>query len=450
MKVLYDISILGQGYINPKARTGIFRMAESLILHLLESNNSDQLNQLNNNLDGDLNSDLEIKLAALNQDSTILDQISSHLYLQELQPEFVSNLIDIYRSPLKLDFLYHNVIKIESLLIQRFPNNNLAYKLSRIFDRLTIKLANIETKISSFDQLNQFDIYHSPYFPFADYRFPKAQRVLTVHDLIPILFKEWVTKRVYQRFLRTISNIDLNRDWVTCDSEQTKRDFCNYTKMSPERVFVTPLAASSIFRPIRNNTIIQDVLERYQINNAPYFLSLCTLEPRKNLDLLVRCFAKIVAENPTWDVNLVLVGVSGWKNQTIFTEAESNPHLKSRIIFAGYVPDEDLSAIYSGALAFVYPSLYEGFGLPPLEAMQCGTPVITSNTSSIPEVVGDSGIMIDPKVEDELCQALFQVFRDQTLRDNLSAKGLERASHFSWSKCAATMAAVYRTAHGSS
>ncbi|MFN7716107.1 MAG: hypothetical protein ACK5QS_11590, partial [Pseudanabaenaceae cyanobacterium] len=192
MKVLYDISILGQGYINPKARTGIFRMAESLILHLLQSSNSNQLND-----------DLEIKLAVLNQDSTILDQISGYLYLQELQPEFISSLIDIYQSPLKLNFLYDNVIKIESLLIQKFPNNNLAYKLSRVFDRLTIELANIETKISSSEQLNQFDIYHSPYFPFADYKFPKAQRVLTVHDLIPILFQEWVTKRVYQRFLRT-------------------------------------------------------------------------------------------------------------------------------------------------------------------------------------------------------------------------------------------------------
>ncbi len=428
MKVLYDISILGQGYINPKARTGVFRVVEALMLHLLQCHN------------------LEMDLAAFNQDSNILDQISSYLYLKELDNDFRSNLINVYHSSLKLDWLYRSTIEIQALLIQKSASNDFTYKLSRIVDRLTTILAKQETKLHSYEKLSQVDIYHSLYFPFADYNFPKAQRVLMIYDLIPILFEEWVTQRVHQRFLRTIASIDLNRDWITCISEQTKRDFCNHTKMNPDRVFVTPLAASSNFYPVENQAIIDATLSRYQINRAPYFLSLCTIEPRKNLSLLIRCFTKMIAENPHLDVNLVLVGVSGWKNQAIFAEAEVNSQLKSRIIFTGYVPDHDLSAIYSGALGFVYPSLYEGFGLPPLEAMQCGTPVITSNTSSIPEVVGDAGIMINPKIEDDLCQALWQMLNDDGLRKSLSAKGLHRASNFSWHKCATETMAVYEIA----
>jgi glycosyltransferase involved in cell wall biosynthesis len=140
------------------------------------------------------------------------------------------------------------------------------------------------------------------------------------------------------------------------------------------------------------------------------------------------------------------VGVSGWKNNDIFKTAQETPILKNRIIFTGYIPDEDLSAIYSGATAFIYPSLYEGFGLPPLEAMQCGTPVITSNTSSLPEVVGDAGIMINPTDEDALCQAILTIIQDSQLRKTLSEKGRERAQQFSWAKCAEETVKVYQIA----
>ena len=117
---------------------------------------------------------------------------------------------------------------------------------------------------------------------------------------------------------------------------------------------------------------------------------------------------------------------------------------KDRIIITGYVPDEDLSAIYSGATAFVFPSLYEGFGLPILEAMQCGTPVISSNSTSLPEVVGDAGILVDPKDQDQLCQAMLDILNDDTLRETLKQKGLERAKQFSWEKCANETVEIYK------
>ena len=130
----------------------------------------------------------------------------------------------------------------------------------------------------------------------------------------------------------------------------------------------------------------------------------------------------------------------------LYKEIFSDPILKNRIVFTGFIPDKYLSAIYSGALAFIYPSLYEGFGLPPLEAMQCGTPVITSNTSSLPEVVGDAGIMINPKDGDALCQAMIDIVKNNKLRNHLSKKGIERTKLFSWKKCADETIKAYRSA----
>lgn len=214
--------------------------------------------------------------------------------------------------------------------------------------------------------------------------------------------------------------------------------------MNPERVFVTPLAASKNFYPITDSEVISKKLKQYQIPTQPYLLSLCTLEPRKNLNFLLQCFAQLLAQDPSLDINLVLVGVSGWKNNNIFQTVQSSPVLKNHIIFTGYIPDHDLSAIYSGALAFVYPSLYEGFGLPPLEAMQCGTPVISSNTSSLPEVVGNAGLMINPSSRDDLCQAILNLINQNSLRKELSQKGIERSKQFSWTKCADQTIAVYK------
>ena len=425
IKVAYDVSILGQGYINPKARTGIFRVVESLMLELKHKD------------------DLEIFLITLNQEANILDQLSTSLYLENLYPSLKYDLIHAYSSQLKLDFLYQKIVELEALLAQKSEDNILIYKFVRILDKLAIKLSRIEVKINNSSEV---DIYHCLYFPFSDDQFRKSQRILMIYDLIPLFFKEWVTDKVYYRFLNTLNKINYNQDWIVCISEQTKKDFCEYTQMNPDRVFVTPLAASNNFYPVNNFNLIKKTLKRYKIDESPYFLSLCTLEPRKNLNFLIKCFSKLIIENPTLDINLVLVGVSGWKNKTIFMEAQSSTLLKSRVMFTGYVPDQDLSAIYSGALAFVYPSLYEGFGLPPLEAMQCGTPVITSNTSSLPEVVGDAGIMIDPTQEDELCHALLNIVNDSNLRKTLSTKGLERSSQFSWAKCAEETANIYRLA----
>ena len=189
-------------------------------------------------------------------------------------------------------------------------------------------------------------------------------------------------------------------------------------------------------------------LKTQRIPAGRYVLSVCTLEPRKNLAHLIRCFAQLIQQERLPDLHLVLVGNLGWKYESIFAELTAAEGVRERIIITGYVADEDMAALYSGSLFFAYPSLYEGFGLPPLEAMQCGVPVITSNTSSLPEVVGDAGIMVSPQDGDALCQAMLRlVIRHGNLRKAaLAEKSLKQAAQFSWAKCAEQTLNAYEAA----
>jgi len=427
IKIAYDISVLGQGYINPKSKTGIYRVVESLFLELLKL------------------PEIELTAIPLNQISTIWEIVSSSLYLQA-ENSIKSINIDFescYSSQMHLTAIYQKAIQLQRQLIDySLKNSPYLYKPSLALQIPFKLISKLDVK-SNFNS-KKFDIYHSPFYPIPDRSITQnLHRVLTIYDLLPILTPKNFTQNICSKFKTIIASIDRHQDWITCISENTKQDFCNYTGMNPERVFVTPLAASDYFYPITESEIICQKLIAYKIPNSPYLLSLCTLEPRKNLSFLLRCFAQMLAQEPTLEINLVLVGISGWKNNDIFQTVEANPILKSHVIFTGFIPDQDLSAIYSGALAFVYPSLYEGFGLPPLEAMQCGTPVITSNTSSLPEVVGDAGIMINPTDTDALCQAMLNLINNAQLREQLSNKGIVRAKQFSWSKCASETIKVY-------
>jgi glycosyltransferase involved in cell wall biosynthesis len=236
-------------------------------------------------------------------------------------------------------------------------------------------------------------------------------------------------------------------DFSVVISQCTKDDLCNLRPdIDPARVFVTYLAASDTFKPCSDAEQLKLVRKKYSLGDAPYFLSLSTLEPRKNITHTIRSFAKLVIEERLHDLNLVLAGGKGWLYEQIFQEISGLDEVKDRIIVTGYIDDNDLPALYSGALAFVYPSLYEGFGLPPLEAMQCGVPVITSNTSALPEVVGKAGIMLDPHDVDGMCQAMLNLYRNSYTRNSLASQGLARAKEFSWARCTKDTVAAYRTA----
>jgi glycosyltransferase involved in cell wall biosynthesis len=289
------------------------------------------------------------------------------------------------------------------------------------------------------------DVYHSIRQPLASRdRVDARVRIATIHDMVPSLYPAVTEERFVAFHEAVLRSIDVERDWVMCISECTKRDLISVTGMAGERIFVVPLAASpQIFRPEEDEGHLQSVLARYGIADQRYVLSLCTLEPRKNLARLVTAFSGLAANPALGDVRLVIVGALGWKPESLLESIRTVGLPSDRLVLLGHVPDEDLSALLTGASVFAYPSLYEGFGLPALEAMQCGAPVVTSNTSSLPEVVGDAAVSVDPTDEDALAQAMTDVLLNSNLATELRRRGLERAKAFTWRRTVDEAVAAY-------
>jgi len=419
MKVIYDISVLGMAYYQLRARTGIARVIENVAVGLKMS------------VDCDLSFCAYYLLQNL---------IQGKRYLQAM-PE----LRDVPMISLSNDTLNYFMSSFERFYPH--PSRKIADRI--IWRAFAFLLHRFDSIYNSIDEraLQQADIFHGTFYPIPAFirRYPKVRNFITIYDLIPILYPQYFLFKE-DHLLHDVMQSITPDDWVIAISQSTKDDLCDYLKFDPARVFVTHLAASDLFHPCADPDALAQVRTKYRIPDGPYVLSLCTFEPRKNIDYTIRSFARMVKELSIPDLNLVLVGTKGWNFDRIFGEISNHDQFRDRIVVTGYMADEDLAAIYSGAQMFVYPSFYEGFGLPPLEAMQCGVPVITSNTSSLPEVVGDAGIMVAPTDTDALCQAMYDIYRRPSLRDDLSKKSLERASRFSWQKCTQETINAYKTA----
>lgn len=231
---------------------------------------------------------------------------------------------------------------------------------------------------------------------------------------------------------------------VITGSEATRRDLIELYEVDAEKVTVTPYAAGPTYRPMDPDEARRAVSSRLRLP-VPYILSVGVLQPRKNLPRLVRAYNRIAARIPH---RLVVAGKEGWDNEELAAAVAQSPAGKAPL-FTGYVADADLPVLYAAADLFVYPSLYEGFGLPPLEAMACGTPVLTSDVSSLPEVVGEAGMTVDPHDEAAIAAAIEQLLGDPARRAEMSAAGIRRASEFSWERTARQTIAVYeRVAQG--
>ena len=283
-------------------------------------------------------------------------------------------------------------------------------------------------------------VFFSPFFaPPKEYL--HLAKFLVIYDAIPLIFDEYRNNPGNYWFLELARKLD---ESYTCFaiSSYTKTDFLKYLPhLKPENIIVTPLACDERFKPANADEIAR-ARKKYNIpENKKYIFSLCTLEPRKNLIRAVKCFANFISKNNIDD----LVFVLGGAHWDAFIEKLENEigsldeNIKSKILKIGYVDDSDQAALYSGAFFFVYTSQYEGFGLPPLEAMSCGTPVITSNNSSLPEVVGNAAIMIDYDDDEAHIKAYESYYYNENLRQENSKKGLEQAKLFSWEKCADIM-----------
>lgn len=281
------------------------------------------------------------------------------------------------------------------------------------------------------------DVYVSTFFevPPAWASEERVVKAVVVYDLIPILHPEYCQDGI-NRLMRDFF-AHIKGDWlVFAISEATKSDLLRHRPdLQAENVIVTPLGADARFRAHGEPDALARVRKRYGIPaSAPYLLSVATLEIRKNLTAVLDGFSRYVRESGDTATVLVLSGMQGWKLENLSNEIARRPGLRDRVILTGFVDDDYLPALYSGAQAFLFMSLYEGFGLPPLEAMSCGIPVIVSNRSSLPEVVGEAGIQLEPGDTVGLAEALARVLGDSALRCALSRQSLQQASKFSWGR----------------
>ena len=266
--------------------------------------------------------------------------------------------------------------------------------------------------------------------------------VVTIHDLGYLAFPHTHTAR-RRLELEVTTRWSLRAARLTIAiSQATKDDLVRRYGADPARVRVVHHGLGETFRRIENPQVIADARERHGI--APrYLLYVGTLQPRKNLARLIDAFALVANHPDLVGVQMVIAGGRGWLSEDVGRRA-AECGLATRIHFSGYLPDADLSALLSGALAFVFPSLYEGFGMPVLEAMACGTPVLTSTTSSLPEVAGDAALLVNPANTEEIAAGIVRLVSDDDLRALLCARGLARAATFTWDRCARETLAVLR------
>lgn len=268
-----------------------------------------------------------------------------------------------------------------------------------------------------------------------------TRTLLTVHDLSFVRAPETTTP-VLKAYLDAVVPRSVRRaTHVLADSQATKDDLVELYKTPPDKITVLLGGVNPEFRPITDAHARQVVRARYSLPPNPYIFSVGTVQPRKNYARLVQALAALGPQHA--DVHLVIAGGRGWLDAPIY-QTVRDLGMGERVHFTGFVRDEDLPVLYSDAACLAYPSLYEGIGLPVLEAMACATPVVTSTISSLPEVAGDAALLIDPYDVEALAGALRRLLDDSALRETLVARGARQAAFFTWERAASQLLAVYR------
>jgi len=291
-----------------------------------------------------------------------------------------------------------------------------------------------------FIRKNRIELFHG-----TNFEVPLRQlcpTVLTIHDLSAFLHSETQLEKVVDRMRRRLPLMAHAATLIVTPSAAVRDEVQEHLSIPSDKIMVVKEAARDLFKRLDAEQI-NGTRNRLGIE-GDFLLCVGTLEPRKNLLTLVRAFEEVLHKTGG-ALNLVLAGRSGWLMQD-FTDYLSHSSARNRIILTGYVSDQDLCALYSSCLAFVYPSIYEGFGLPPLEAMACGAPVIASRVPSIGEVVGSVALRVDPLSTEELAGAIVALRDDPGLRAQLSAAGKSRAKEFSWDRTARAMREIYQEA----
>lgn len=280
-------------------------------------------------------------------------------------------------------------------------------------------------------------LFHGTNFTYN--RTMAGKSVITIHDLAYMKFPESTSDKIYKHHSKWVPYSAQKCDHIIADSEQTKIDIMDLLNIAEHKISVIHLAADDHFMPLPESEYLP-IIQSYHLPER-YILFVGTLEPRKNLLGLLKSYL-LLKQNTDVTEKLVIVGAKGWKYSPMF-EFIREHGLESDVIFMGFIEDEHLPAIYNGATTFVMPSIYEGFGIPILEAMKCGVPVIGSDVSSIPEVIGSYGIQVAPHDNEAWARNLYKVLSDDTIRKSYSHLSLQRAAHFSWKQTAQATKQVY-------
>jgi glycosyltransferase involved in cell wall biosynthesis len=283
------------------------------------------------------------------------------------------------------------------------------------------------------------DLFHAPHYVLP--ALTPGPTVVTIHDCIHLMFPQYLKHRMGYTYARaSLWTAAHKSDRIFTVSEQSKRDILKFFKVPPDKIVVTPNAIDDRFGIQPSDELVMQTRQRYQLSNS-YILYVGNIKPHKNLERLIEAFYYVRLQGHS-ELELLIIGDEISKLQTL-RRAVHKHGLHRYVRFHGHVPDQTLAVLYRLASVFVFPSLYEGFGLPPLEAMASGTPVVTSNVSSLPEVVGDAAVLVDPYSADAIAQGILQVLRSSHLRARLREKGYARVQEYSWLRSVERVREIY-------
>ena len=392
-------------------------------------------------LDGTLFAECEMLGANRDGMMRLTEEITQRLVLNnDLDISFASTLyIEKYDSALKKFIREKYPQHVNKLFSKKPPFLSNVLKWKSLFRK---ELANMPVS-PYYKGLNKEDLFHSFYYPF-----PKTvlrnniKRSITYLDIIPLKLNGYPNELV-ERTKAVVNSIASN--FAISISEFSKQDLLNFdNRTDPKKIFVVPLAASKeLFYQNTNEADRLSVKQKYGLPEK-YFLCVAGNDSRKNIPHIIKSFNKfMLQENPN-DLYLLLAGNNS-HNRSVLTELNISEAVRKKIFIPDrFIDSADLAVLYSNAMCFFFMSLYEGFGLPALEAMQCGVPTVSSDTTSLPEVVGDGGIMLPPTDVDALCEVMNNLYKNEGLRKKYSLAGLQRASTFSWERCANEYAGIFK------
>jgi len=329
--------------------------------------------------------------------------------------------------------LYVTTAEAHDRFHQRWPN----FKVRRTLPHTP--LIRIPLTLSSELRKNPVDMLH---VQFTAPPFCPCPVIVSIHDLSFEHLPQTFNRRSRTQLRLTVRHSARRAAHILTLSEHTRRDVIDTYGIDAAKVTAIPLAAPKHFVPVKDDKELQRVRHNYGID-TDYILSVGSIQPRKNLVRLINAYAELrAAHSSNICPKLVIVGKCGWLYDETFRALEETG-VRDSVVLTGYVPESDLPALYTGAICFVYPSYFEGFGLPPLEAMKCGAPVIVGNATSLPEVVGDAALQVDPFDVSAITAAMDQIITNTELRKDLSTKGQARANLFDWKDTAERTLAVY-------